>query len=175
MYLRSSQMETMGRGRHGGGAELSGSLWMRPVPAPLCVHRPGSPPNPIILDIWWRLDWSNHCPFIINSTFSPSPLYSLEMTLMLGKIEGRKRTGRQRMRWLNGITNSIDMSLSKLWEIVKDWRTGKPGVLQSTGWQRVRHDLVTEQWTTSCSGNKYVLALTNSTQVLCSFDVRIAK
>ena len=58
-------------------------------------------------------------------------------TLMLGKIEGRRRRGRQRMRRLDGITDSMDVSLSELREMV---RTGRPGVLQSTGSQRARHD-----------------------------------
>ena len=67
---------------------------------------------------------------------------SLEKTLMLGKIEGKRRKEKQRMRGLDSITNSVDMNLSKLWEIVKEW---KPGMLQSMGSQRVRHTLVTEQ------------------------------
>ena len=66
---------------------------------------------------------------------------SLEKTLMLGGIGGRRRRGQQTMRWLHGITDSMDMSFRKLrsW-----WWTGRPGVLRSMGSQRVRHDWATE-------------------------------
>ena len=73
---------------------------------------------------------------------------SFQKTLILGKIEGGRKRGRQRMRRLDGITDSMDMSLSRLWDW---WWTGRTGVLQSVGLQRVRHDRVTKlNWTFKC-------------------------
>ena len=62
---------------------------------------------------------------------------SLEKTLMLGKIEGRRRRGRQRMRWLDGISNAMNMNVGILWEMVRD---REAGLLQSMGSRRVGHN-----------------------------------
>ena len=77
---------------------------------------------------------------------------SLEKTLVLGKIEGKRRRGRQGMKWLHSITNSMDMNWanSRSW-----WRMEEPGVLQSIGLQRVRYNLTTEQQQLYVTGVQY--------------------
>ena len=88
---------------------------------------------------------------------------SLEKTLMLRKIEGRRRRGQQRVRLLDGITDLMDMSLSKFWELVMD---RKPGVLQSMELQRLGHDWATEL--IICVYIVYVCMLPTYISIVCT-------
>ena len=102
--------------------------------------KPVNPKGKSTLNIHWK-DLMLKLQYFIHLMWRAN---SLEETLMLGKIEGRRRRGQQRMRWLDGITDSMDMSLGKLQEMVKD-RSGKPDMLQSMGLPGVRHDWAAEQ------------------------------
>ena len=98
------------------------------------------PRNKCLLISWLQLPSAVvlEGPKIKSVTVSPSICH--EKTLMLGKIEGRRRCGLQRMRWLNGITNSMDMNLSQLWEMAED-----RGVHATVHGIPNRHDLTTQQ------------------------------
>ena len=84
---------------------------------------------------------------------------SLENTLMLGEIWGRRKRGRQRMKWLYGITDSMNVSFSELQDFGSLWWTGRPGVLHFIGSQRVGHDWVTElNWTDwNCNSGRFLI------------------
>ena len=96
--------------------------------------------------------WNAFCFEVLTLTFAYSMNDSLEKTLLLGGIGGRRRRGRQRMRWLDGITDSMNLSLS---ELESWWWTGRPGALWFMGSQRVGHDWATElNWTELILWNK---------------------
>ena len=115
--------------------------WRRLLRVPSTAMR-SNQSIPQIINLEYSLDWLMLKVKLQYSDYLMQRAESLEKTLMLGKIEGRRRSGWLRMRWLDGISNSVAMSLRKLWQIGKD---RKPGLLQFMGSQRVKYDIGTEQ------------------------------
>ena len=99
----------------------------------------------ISLNMHWK-DWCWSWSFNTSAIWCEEPTH-WRKTWWLGKIEGRRRRW-QRMRWLDSLPDSMDINLSNSGRY---WRTGKPGMLQFMGWQRVRHDLATEQQPQLCN------------------------
>ena len=100
---------------------------------------------------------------------------SLEETLMLGKVEGKKWRGRQRVRWLDSITDSMDMNLSKLWEIVEDrgaWRAAVHGVAKSRKWL---NDWTTSTKTKSSFSPNYHRWIQRGFKALACFNLWLGK